>query len=139
MTKVTGIAGVLLEMKRIGERTNKAALRQLRREAQTIAEISQEQAPVLEGNLEMSHQIVETIGDGRRVEIAIEVGGQVNGVDVNGYLDFIHEAVYRLGPKSLEKQGRVKRVVGRKFLERARDEREDKIAGAIEAEIQKVL
>jgi hypothetical protein len=139
MSKVTGVAGVILEMKRLGERTSRAALVQLRKEAKLIAEISQEQAPVLEGNLEMSHQVIETIGGARRVEIAIEVGGEVNGVDVNAYIDFIHEAVYQLGPKSLEKQGHVTRLVGRKFLERARDERQDKIAGAIETAIQKVL
>lgn len=98
----------------------------LRQETLTIKQISQEQAPIDTGELVAGHR-VKTERAGDRAHYEVSVGGFVKGVNVDLYAQKLHEGVYNLGPRSEEKQRSTERVVGRKFLSRAFDEREQPI------------
>lgn len=113
----------------------KAIFKKFREEVEIIKDISVQQTPVDKGDLEAAHHIVEEGEGADRLSLEVEVGGYVNGRDVDEYADVIHEGIAweKLGPKSLEKQSEVApRVVGPKFLERAYDEREDPLMAALE-------
>ncbi|MDD4817300.1 MAG: hypothetical protein PHI85_04955 [Victivallaceae bacterium] len=48
----------------------------------------------------------------------------------------MHEGVYDLGPKSLDKQTKVGKPVGKKFITRALDGHRDDIVGIIKSEVK---
>jgi len=90
--------------------------------AEAIKEESIANSPVDLGNLEGSHRVEKRHTYRHNVAYDIIVGGMVNGVDVDDYIDFIHESIYNLGEKSLLKQASDPlHTVGPKFLERAFD------------------
>jgi hypothetical protein len=84
--------------------------------------------------------VIKERGDRNRVQFSIVAGaGTFMGKNTEEYVAFIHEGVYRLGPGSIAKQRGSKRVVGRKFLERALKEREPMLRDEIEAAMMKVI
>lgn len=115
-------------MSRDGETTTKRALRQQRKAAQKVMEESIANAPVDKGNLEAAHEITERRGSANRVETTVEVGGVVNGVDVDDYAWEMHEGDYDLGPRSAAKQASdPSHAVGREYLQRAMDDVEKEL------------
>ena len=95
-------------------------------------------APIDEGNLEQAHA-VDTEREPGKVTTTVSVGGTVNGVEVDAYTLFTHEADYNLGPKSAEKAQRTGEPVGRKYLERSFREREPHIVENIADAVRKAL
>lgn len=89
-----------------------------RQGAEDIKDLSVDNSPVDDGELEAAHKVVAR--DTRRGNAAfdITVGGYVNGVDTDLYATWIHDGDYKLGPLSLAKAATGKNV-GRKYLERA--------------------
>lgn len=60
-------------LQQIGERSHRAALREMRRGAQEMADIAQHFAPRDDGTLEESIQVREERGKGNRVEVIVEI------------------------------------------------------------------
>jgi hypothetical protein len=92
-------------------------------EAEIVKKIGEAQAPLDTGELEKAFTLTMNRLRSDRTLFNIEVGGIVNGVDVDEYALKMHESAYKLGHLSEVKQARVGRVVGPKYLERAFDER----------------
>lgn len=89
-----------------------------------IANTAREMAPVDEGNLESS---IKFRNEGRRRKWAAYVDETVpddtGNYTIGDYIDFIHNGLYNLGPKSIAKQGASTGVmVGPRFMERAYDQ-----------------
>lgn len=100
-------------------------------EASFIMEIAEDQAPFDTGELEKAFKLNINRLRSDRTIFNVEVGGMVDGVNVDEYAWVMHEASYKLGPGSLAKQSGVGRLVGPKYLERAYDEREGPMMSAI--------
>jgi hypothetical protein len=137
--KLIGIDSVSALLIQDGKRATSAALRQMRKEAKIIKELSVANSPVDEGNLEAAHAVEEIKKGNERTVIEVGVGGIVNGVDVDAYATEMHEGLYSLGPRSEAKQASNGHIVGRKFLERALDEREPKMKEEIETAVSDAL
>lgn len=136
--RVTGIADVLASFQRVHDQVHRAAADALHDQGERLADRSKELAPVDKHNLEAAHH-VETERHPDRVLTTISVGGVVNGVDVDEYVEFIHDGDYKLGPGSLAKATGTGQPVGPKFLDRALDERKDKIVAAVDDAVQKAV
>lgn len=103
-----------------------AAFQAMREEANEIKEISIKQSPVDTGELEAAHRLIINRNQTDKAHYTIEVGGTINGVNVEDYAEIIHEGIgwTKLGERSMAKQGRVAPyIVGEKFLERALESR----------------
>jgi hypothetical protein len=118
--------------------TRREAKKALREGAKQIMGTSVQQCAIDEGNLEEAHELTIVRLSQDNMEVEIEVGGVVNGVDVDDYAWMVHEtqAPYGdmpLGPKSQAKNAGnpADRFVGGKFLERAADEHEDDILNSV--------
>lgn len=93
---------------RESKRTNQRGLRHMRRVSKSVYETALKWSPVdYKGQtvnspplheLEKSHKIVENIGDNRRIEVSIEVGGYIGDVNVDDYALWIHDGSYTPGP-----------------------------------------
>lgn len=83
---------------------------------------SMRNAPVDKHNLEAAHKFEVVRADPYRFLLAIEVSGEVRGVNVSQYAWIMHDTQYQLGPKSQAKQAAGKNQVGRLFLDRAFDD-----------------
>lgn len=119
--KATGIAQNILRLRNIGDRVKENARKTMHRQADKIVDIAKQMAPVDEGNLEDSIRKRVGYEASSRLAIDIEISTGLNArLDV--YATVMHEGRYNLGPKSVEKQGRVPYRVGRRFLVRAADE-----------------
>lgn len=101
-------------------------------------ETSKEMCPVDDGELEQAHRLNVVRLNKDDMEVEIEVGGIVNGVDVSAYAWEQHERLapygdMHLGPKSEAKDAAnpPERFVGGKFLERAADIHEEDIASKL--------
>lgn len=105
--------------------TKREVFNVMREETYEIAEISKKQAPVDDGELEAAHKVVINRNQSDKAHYTIEVGGTINGVNVDEYAERIHEGLWdELGPKSIEKQAAVAPlIVGEFFLTRAFDNR----------------
>jgi len=136
---IIGLDAVAAMIKNDSEKATQAARRRMHAEAQKIMDLSKKNAPIDEGNLEAAHHIIVERDERNRKTETIEVGGTVHGVDVDQYALIMHEAEYNLGPKSLAKQAGSGRPVGRKYLERAFNEREPHLNPAIKEEVDKSL
>lgn len=108
----------------------------LREETETIKDLSVQMVPLDTGEAEKSHRVVEKQANQFRMGISIEVGGMVDGVNVDDYILFLHEGDYKLGPRSSQKQAGSSVKVGRKFLDRAYQERRDELIAAIRRNLE---
>lgn len=133
--KITGIAGVLAELRNIADLVPANARKTMHRQADKIVEEARLNTPVDTHNLEESiHKVVSYEGARGRLKIAIEAGGEVNGVNVDLYALKVHEAyetdvaVNGPGPgtkaKMLANPGR---IIGSGFLTRAAESVESKL------------
>lgn len=111
--------------------TRREANQEFREQIEIIKEISKEQVPVDDGQLEEAHRVVQRQSNQHKLGLTVEVGGHVDDVNTDLYVLRIHEGEYNLGPNSKAKQAGTDRVVGRKFLERAFEERIDDLISAI--------
>lgn len=100
-------------------------------EASYIMEIAEDQAPFDTGELEKAFTLRTNRLRSDRTMFNVEVGGVVDGVNVDEYAWIMHESSYNLGELSRVKQSRVGRIVGPKYLERAFEEREGPMMQAI--------
>lgn len=121
-------------MVRESQRTDKRALRHMRRVAKLVMETSVAYSPVdwkgpkgegPQHELERSHRIEEEYGARGRLEATVLVGGMVGDVNVDKYAEWIHEGSYNLGKASLAKAAATGKAVGPRFLERALEDHED--------------
>lgn len=121
------------ELEASSAKTRRDAKVVLRAGAKEIMAASQQMCPVDEGNLEEAHHIEELRLSEDYMELEIDVSGFVGNRDVDEYAMIMHEAFYDLGPLSQLKNERnpPNRSVGRKYLERAGDQLEEKIGDQI--------
>lgn len=99
-----------------------------------IMQESIDNAPVDKHNLEKAHSI--TIEErGRKLVARIDVGGTVDGVDVDKYAWVVHDGSYKLGPGSVKKAATGKKV-GRKFLDRAIDDKTPDLVEAVKKAVE---
>ena len=148
--RTKGFDSLGLTLRQTGERAERRAREQMKREGEKIADIARTLAPVdYEGQthgsppareLERSIEAERSYEDNRRLTITVSAGGVVDGVDVDEYAGLMHEGLapygsgaYLPGPATRAKGGKA----GGKFLERAFLERKDKLVAAITAAIRK--
>lgn len=122
-------------MVRESERTNKRALRHMRRVSKLVMKRSIEYSPVdwkgprgegPQHELERSHRIEEQYGAHGRLEATVTVGGMVGNVNVDLYATWIHEGHFgKLGKASVAKAAASGKAVGERFLERALEDYQD--------------
>lgn len=127
--KVTGITENILRLRNIGPRVHENARKTMHAAADRIVALARKMAPVDEGNLEaaIQKQIAYDASNRGRLMIDVVILSEVNGVAVEDYATFMHEGVYKLGPKSEAKQAREGVVVGRGFLDRAAEPEKEKL------------
>ncbi len=134
--KITGLSELAVILRHAGERVPDKARKTMHRGADKIVEEARLNAPVDEHNLENSIR-KERNYSYRGLLISIEVGGYVNGVNVDEYAMRVHEDYIedKPGPGTKEKRrANPGRHVGGKFLERALLEQEKKLhASMVEA------
>jgi hypothetical protein len=103
--------------------------------ALVIEDESVKRAPIDEGHLQNSHR--------HKVEQTDKTTSAIAYIPSNSpasdYALYMHEGSYSLGPASLQKQGSVGVRVGRKYLERALMESQDKIIAAVVRELKRNL
>lgn len=103
--------------------------------AQVIEDESVKRAPIDEGHLQNSHR--------HKVEQNNTTTSAIAYIPSNSpasdYALYMHEGTYTLGPASLQKQGAVGVRVGRKYMERALMEEQDKIIATIVRELKRNL
>jgi hypothetical protein len=136
--KLVGLESTIAMIRNDMERSNRNARRRMDREAEEIKKLSQSYAPVDEGDLEAAHHIIKERDDSNRKVIYIEVSGSGPNKSVDGYAERMHESVYNLGPKSLAKDGGSGKV-GRKYLQRALEEREPHLNEGLAEEVKRSL
>lgn len=141
--KITGAAALKAELRNIGLRVPENARKAMQRSADRIVKEAQLNAPVDKHNLEESiHQVKSYSTFRGRLQIDIDVGGIVNGVNVDLYALEVHENydAKRAGPGTIAKmKANPGRTIGAKFLERAADAEKPKIQPSlIQAVIQAI-
>lgn len=118
--KVTGHKPLAAKIRHAGERASANGRKTMHRKADQAVEIARLMAPVDKHNLEDSIQKVVAYGPRGRLQINIEAGGVVRGVNVTKYAVIVHENYEKMGPKTEKKQAANPQIrIGRKFLERA--------------------
>lgn len=121
--RITGTQKLLAELRNTGLLVPENARKAMTRAAERIVREAQLNAPVDLHNLEKSIHLTKSYSTFRgRLQIDIEVGGFVDGVNVDLYAMEIHENydAKRAGPGTRAKQAaNPGRYVGGKFLERA--------------------
>lgn len=122
--KVTGLSRLTARVRAARQIITEDVRKATEEAAYIIMEESEANAPVLTGRLEASHEVVEdTTRYGNPVYVVrFEAINPEDGFD---YGAVMHESVYDLGPESEKKQQTNGHIVGRKFLERAVDEKYD--------------
>ena len=116
VVRVTGLRDTVGKLRNYRQRLTEAVKEGIEEGAQIIAEEAKDLVPVLTQNLEDSIDWAVNKETEDEYEVVIFFDGRRNGFN---YGEWIHEGVYNLGKESLEKQARVGKVVGRKFLSRA--------------------
>lgn len=139
-------SGIRQGISRVAKRTNKAALRELRKGGRAIETLSKEMAPVDEGYLEQSITYQEKVGGKRRrkkIDIFVDESIAADGKSkVGDYATLVHEGVdkrYGEGPRSKAKADALGVEVGPFFMTRAVEELEDEIAAKVKAALKKAL
>lgn len=139
--KASGINDLVGELRHAADRVSDTARKTMHREADKIVKLAKQMTPVDKHNLEESIKKVVSYGDRGRLQIDIEVGGTIRGVNVDKYAVIIHENYDEMnpGPETMKKQqANPQVIVGRKFLERAMTAHEDKLTNAMISETLKV-
>lgn len=147
--KVDGdFEALIVEITQTGERARKNAARRMGQEAERIAQLARDYAPVDSGGLEAEKAIkVESIiseGTGRAEFYVYIDGGFVapDGTEIGEYALMQHEGLVRAsnggwshdwhpGPGTIEKMASTGNLCGPKYLERAAAEREDEIEQSV--------
>lgn len=140
--KVTGVDAVVAELRYKAERIADNARKQMHRQADFIVEEARLNAPVDKHNLEKAIQKKVSYGYRGRLQIDIEVGGIVNGVNVDLYAAEIHENYESMNPGKgtiQKREDNPDRYVGGKFLERALEANRERVLKAIKNEVDKSL
>jgi hypothetical protein len=128
---IGSVERIIAELGIQGGRISKALNRQIETEANAIATIARQMVPRDFGHMESAIRV--TSKSQRRiwtvfVDDDVPADGPKRGVlsgryTVGDYLAFLHEGFYTLGAKSQAKDNNTPYRVGRKFLERAFEER----------------
>jgi hypothetical protein len=110
---------------RIGQVTTPRALRFMRKIADKVKAESVHNAPILRGDIEAAHEIIEETSSNRRLVVTVQVGNQgITRSDVDEYAYLIEEGAFeKLGARSLAKGPQV----GAHFLERAFDKYDEEL------------
>ena len=128
--KMVGADQLTVKLRNLGEKVADRARKTMRRNADIIEREAKLNAPRDTGALEDSIHQVLSYGFRNRLQIDIECGGFVDGVNVDEYAAMIHENYESLHPgagtvaKRLANPGR---YIGSKFLERAFEAQRDKL------------
>jgi len=128
--KPIGIDVIKAQLRNTAEKVSDTARKTMHRGADKIVKEAKLNAPVDKHNLEESIRKVVGYGYRGRVQINIEVGGMINGVNVDLYAVEVHENYWEdtPGPGTLQKrQQNPGRHVGGKYLERAVNDQRPKL------------
>lgn len=128
--KATGFDQLYLALNHAAARVKDGARKQLHAAADSILREAKLNTPVDKHNLEESLKKEVDYGYRGRLQIQIVMGGFVNGVNVDQYAAEVHENYDDENPGEGTKEKRRAnpgRHVGRKFLERAMQENQDRI------------
>lgn len=131
---IKNVDATLVTLRNALERSSRGAREALQNGAEEIKELAVQYAPFDEGNLESAIKTRKS-QDGRRNMFEVYVDEDAEGSHdrlVGDYAFEMHEGVYNLGEKSQEKANMSGLPVGRKFLERAKDELDGKIRIEVE-------
>tara|TARA_R110000851_G_scaffold59347_11_gene137424 strand:- start:13140 stop:13550 length:411 start_codon:yes stop_codon:yes gene_type:complete len=110
--RITRGAGLDIRLEKIAQKTTRQLRRVHRDGAYKMAEVAQQMAPVLSGDLEMSIHVQETVESGQRKVFTVVADG-------TPYAIYMHENVYELGTLSALKDQSGQFRVGRKFIDRS--------------------
>lgn len=110
--RITRGAGLDLRLEKTADRSTRALRRVHADGAKKLAETARAMAPVLKGDLEGSIEVQTTVEVGNRKTLTVKTEGVAHAI-------YMHENIYNLGPRSLEKDATSAHRVGRKYMERA--------------------
>lgn len=155
---VTGAEELRYLLKQAGQKAVKGAIDQMRKEAQKIADLARQMAPVDEGDLEKAIIVTEEGGgrdsSGRFARKQLSVGVDMDApagfnkrgeqITVGAYAYVMHEHLapfgkFGLGPLSRLKQSRQSVMVGGKYLERALAEIEPGLINRVVLRVKREL
>lgn len=132
--KTSGFDQLYAALNHASERVSDTARKHMHRSADLVVREAQLNAPVDKHNLEESIKKEVNYGFRGRLQIQVVMGGFVNGVNVDEYAVEVHENYdpnndgVRVGPGTWAKRlANPGRYVGRKFLERAVKDNENRI------------
>lgn len=121
--KVTGLKNLVVRLRATKQVINPTIKAATKEAAEIVKKESEENAPVLTGELEASHKVNE-VSSAPDVAIYTVTFNAINPADGYDYGVAMHESVYNLGPESIKKEKANGHIVGRKFLERAANDKE---------------
>lgn len=122
MLKVTGLKNLVTKFRTARQKITPAIKQATKEAAEIVRDESEENAPVLTGRLESSHKVNE-VSSAPDVAIYTVTFRAINPETGEDYGTLMHESIYNLGPESQKKQKANGHKVGRKFLERATDDK----------------
>lgn len=151
--RVKGASSVKATFRHVGERVVDSARKMMHSSADKIVKEAKINAPVEEYRLEESIRKVVSYGERGRLQIDIEVGGDVDGVNVDQYAAIIHEnyeSIISDTPK--DASGNIRReatkikqrkypdhYVGGKFLDRAAEPYKSKLKDRMAALVTEII
>jgi len=145
--KVKGIKKVSLDLRHLGERVQENARKQMHRSAERIVKEAKINVPEDWGALKEAIHIEKSYGTRNRLQIDIVVGGDQlyesrhGWVDVQQYAWIIHEHYeqYEPGKRTKKKMAEYPGRVGSKFLTRAAEDENKKLANKMVGVINEVV
>ena len=143
----TNAGAVATDLRNTADRVKDAARKLMHRSAARIVAQAKINAPRDKWNLEESIRIERSyVGPFGRLQIRIIAGGMVNGVNVDDYAALVHEhydyvtRVNGPGEGTREKMAEYPQAtIGGKFLSRAAEQEDEKLALRMISEITSVL
>lgn len=132
---------VVVELQSIGERVVDNARKLMHASSKKIVDRAKLMAPVDDHQLEKSIHLERSVGERGRLVLTVTAGGVVDGVNVDDYATLIHENYESMDPGegTLQKRAANPGVyIGEKFLTRAAEEEEDKLATRMIAAIRRI-
>lgn len=140
--RVRNTEKVVVELQSIGERVVDNARKMMHASSKRIVDRAKLMAPVDDHNLEQSIHVERATGERGRLMLTITAGGVVNGVNVDDYATLIHENYESMTPGegTLQKRAANSGIyVGGKFLTRAAEDEESKLATRMIAAIRRIV
>ncbi|WP_161598310.1 HK97-gp10 family putative phage morphogenesis protein [Pseudodesulfovibrio senegalensis] len=135
MKMTTDINKALKQLNKAQRATERQLKKAMTKAAMQFEAESVKRSPIDEGHLQSSHRHkVEQNGSDTTAIVYIPTNSPASD-----YAIYMHEGTYTLGPTSLQKQGSVGVRVGKKYMERALLEEEDKIIATIVRELKRNL